>query len=386
MTFSLSNSLSSVLKQFGGKDRGVLGLDLGSASFKVVQIKKDKERAVLQTYGELSVGPYAEKKAGQSVVLSEEKMIEAITDLLKESNVKTKKAAISIPLSASFVTTISLPIVPGKNIEEIIKIEARRYIPVPISETVFDWKLLPDNNDDGLSGSGGDDEDDDDNNSDENSVEKKKMISVLLVAIHKDTVDQYKRIITKLGIELESFEIEIFSSVHSSLSREISPILVVDFGASATKIAIVDHGMVRMVHTINKGSQDLTLAISHSLNIEFDRAEDMKKEIGLSLKPEHKEFVDVMKPILQYIFSEVNRAILDYQKKYKRVVSRIVLSGGGALLTGLTDEVVNNFGIETSNADPFSKTEFPAFLEPALKKTGPSFGVSLGLALRGFEE
>jgi len=373
MAFSLSNSLSLVWGQLGGKDQGVLGLDLGTSSFKVVQIKKDKEKAVLQTYGELSIGPYADKKAGQSVVLSEEKTIEAVTDLLKESNVKTKRAAVSIPLRASFVTTITLPMVAGKNIEEVIKLEARRYIPVPISETVFDWKLLPDDNNEEV------DESSDDN------VEKNQMVSVLLVAIHKDTVDQYKRIINKLGIELESFEIEIFSAVHSSLSREISPILVVDFGASTTKIAVVDHGMVRMVHTINKGSQDLTLAISHSLNIEFDRAEDMKKEIGLSSKPEHKEFVDVMKPILQYIFSEANRAIFDYQKKYKRVVSRIVLSGGGALLSGLTDEVVNNFGIETSNANPFSKTEFPAFLEPALTKTGPSFGVSVGLALRGFE-
>ena len=304
MAFSLNNSLASISGWLGGKDQGVLGLDLGSSSFKVVQIKKDKERAILQTYGELSIGPYADKKVGQSVMLSEEKMIEAVADLLKESNVKTKRATVAIPLKASFVTTISLPMVEGKNMEEVIKLEARRYIPVPISETVFDWKILPDNNEEV-------------NESDDENVKKDQMMSVLLVAIHKDTVDQYKRMIAKLGIELESFEIEIFSAVHSSLSREIAPILVVDFGASTTKIAVVDHGMVRMVHTINKGSQDLTLAISHSLNIEFDRAEDMKKEVGLSSKPEHKEFVDVMKPILQYIFSEANRAILDYQKKYK---------------------------------------------------------------------
>ncbi len=375
MTFSLSNSLTSIFKQIWNEDQAVLGLDFGSASFKVVQLKKEKERAVLQTYGELSVGPYAGKKAGQAVVLPEDKMIEAIADLLKESNVKTKKASVAIPLKASFVTTISLPMVVGKKIEEVIKLEARRYIPVPISETVFDWKLLPASGaeDDLEEISGG-------------QVKKNEMVNVLLVAIHKDTVEQYKRIIAKLGIELESFEIEIFSVVHSSLGREISPILIVDFGASATKIAIVDHGIVRMVHTINKGSQDLTLALAHSLNIDFDRAEEMKIEIGLSSKPEHREIVNVMKPILQYIFSESNRAILDYQKKYKRVVSRIILSGGGALLNGLIDDVVNNFGIETSNADPFSKTDFPAFLEPALKKTGPSFGTALGLALRGFEE
>lgn len=375
MAFSLSNSLSSIFKQIWSNDQGILGIDLGSASFKVVQLKKEKERAVLQTYGELSVGPYAGKKAGQAVVLSEDKMIEAITDLLKESNVKTKKASVAIPLKASFVTTISLPMIAGKKIEDVIKLEARRYIPVPISETVFDWKLLPDGGAEEDLGEALDDK-----------VKKNEMVNVLLVAIHKDTVEQYKRIIAKLGIELESFEIEIFSVVHSSLGREISPVLIVDFGASTTKIAIVDHGIVRIVHTINKGSQDLTLALAHSLNIDFDRAEEMKMEIGLSSKPEHKELVNVMRPILQYIFSESNRAILDYQKKYKRVVSRIVLSGGGALLNGLVDDVVNNFGIETSNADPFSKTDFPAFLEPALRKTGPSFGTALGLALRGFEE
>ena len=55
---------------------------------------------------------------------------------------------------------------------------------------------------------------------------------------------------------------------------------------------------------INKGSQDLTLALSQSLGVDFAKAEEMKREIGLSDLPEHQDIAIVMEPILDYIFHE----------------------------------------------------------------------------------
>ncbi|MDE1940812.1 MAG: hypothetical protein KGI66_01715, partial [Patescibacteria group bacterium] len=73
--------LSSLFK----KESSVLGIDIGSSAIKVVQIKKKRGRAVLETYGELSLGPYAGVEVGRSVSLQPDKLVAALKDILRES-------------------------------------------------------------------------------------------------------------------------------------------------------------------------------------------------------------------------------------------------------------------------------------------------------------
>lgn len=366
----LSEGLSSLKKLFGPKKgRGVLGLDIGSSSIKVVQLRKDKERAVLETYGEIAIGPYAGMEVGRAAKPADEKITEALKDLLREANVKAKEAAVAVPLRSSFVTVIDIPFIEGKDVSEMVKLEARRYVPVPISEVVLDWWIFP--------------EDKISENADiQPDGAKKKFSKVLLVAIHKDIISQYRNIVTKAGLAVDSFELESFSMLRSSIRRETAPVAVMDFGASSTKIAIVDFGIMKSSYAVDKGAQELTLALSSSLGVDFKRAEDMKREIGLSNLPEHREVVSVMEPILEYIFSEINSVIKDYQRKNNQAVSRIIITGGGSLLKGLAGFAVKRFSMEVNLADPFSKTEYPTFLEKVLKRAGPNFSIALGLALR----
>src|SRR3989344_7908991 len=127
----------------GSSGNSVVGVDIGSSSIKVVQLRKEKERAILETYGEIALGPYANQKVGQAVKLTEEKVSEALRDLLREANVKSNKAIFSIPLKSSFVTTIVLPAETRDNLASVVPMEARRYIPIPLSEVVLDWWMIP---------------------------------------------------------------------------------------------------------------------------------------------------------------------------------------------------------------------------------------------------
>jgi len=357
-------------KMFGPQSgQSVLGLDIGLSSLKVVQLRKEKERAVLETYGEIAIGPYGGMEVGRVVKLPEEKIVEALKDLIKEANVKIKEAAVAVPLWSSFVTVINIPVIEGKDISEMVKLEARRYIPVPVSEVVLDWWVFPE-----------------DKISETAEVakekQKKNFLKVLLVAIHKDAIDQCKNIVTKAGLSVDSFELESFSMLRSSLRRETAPVAVIDFGASSTKVAIVDFGIMKSSYAISKGAQDLTIILSNSLEVDFKKAEEMKREIGLSDLPEHKEVVSVLEPILEFIFSEISSVIKDYQRKNSQTVNRTIITGGGALLKGLAGFAVKRLGMEVNLADPFSKTEYPAFLEKSLKDAGPDFSIALGLALR----
>jgi len=157
-----------------------------------------------------------------------------------------------------------------------------------------------------------------------------------------------------------------------------------DMGAASTKLYVIERGVIRSSHTINRGSQDITLTISKSLGLSMERAEVIKRQMGVT--GENKNLTDVVILTLDYIFAEVNNVLLSFEKKYNKTISKVILVGGGSILKGLADLAKNNFKTDVVLADPFSKVNAPTFLENILKETGPEFAVAIGLALRKLAE
>jgi Tfp pilus assembly PilM family ATPase len=108
----------------------------------------------------------------------------------------------------------------------------------------------------------------------------------------------------------------------------------------------------------------------------------MKREFGLFGSSLDKNVAGIVKLSVDYILSETNSAILAYERKYQKTVSKVILSGGGSQLKGFFEAARTNFACEVELGDPFGKVEAPAFLEKVLKTTGPEFANALGLALR----
>ncbi|MHB1316851.1 MAG: type IV pilus assembly protein PilM [Minisyncoccota bacterium] len=371
---------------FGKKTPSVIGVDIGSSSIKIVQLKKRGSQALLETYGELSLGPYAEASVGQATNLSHDKLVQALHDLLieKEVNITTNLAGIAIPYSSSLMTVVEMPVVSPKELSTMIPIEARKYIPVPISEVSLDWSIIPRDSisPDSLS--------EDASIPNEQPVKKQiKMQTqdILLVAIHNETIAQYTDLAVKNNLNTSFFEIEIFSTMRSSLDSTTTPVMIFDIGAATTKLFIVERGILRMSHTINRGSQHITSMISKSFGVEVDKAEVMKRQFGLTdTTPDGVNVASIVSMTLDFLFAEANHVILTYEKKYNKSVSKILLVGGGSSLKGLASVAQKNFQTEVVGGDPFSKVITPAFLEEVLKQTGPQFAVALGLALRRLEE
>ncbi|MCX6703115.1 MAG: type IV pilus assembly protein PilM [Candidatus Zambryskibacteria bacterium] len=372
---------------FGKETLSVIGIDIGSSSIKVVQLKKKGAQAILETYGELSLGPYAGVSVGQATSLPEEKITQALSDLLKEKevNVTTRLAGIAIPYSSSLMTVVEMPVVPPKELATMIPIEARKYIPVPISEVSLDWSVIPRDTFklDPLP--------------EDASVQaaaptvaptgKMQTQDVLLVAIHNETLSRFGNIAAKNQLITSFFEIEIFSTMRAVLDQTTAPMMIFDMGAATTKLFIVERGILRVSHTINRGSQNITSAISKSFGIEVDKAEVMKRHFGLTdTTPDGVNVSKIIILTLDFLFIEANRIILAYEKKYNKNVSKVLLVGGGSSLKGIEALAQKNFQTEVYGGDPFSKVVTPAFLDEILKQTGPQFAVALGLALRRLEE
>ena len=361
------------------KVESVVGIDIGSSSIKVVQLKNEGGRAVLETYGALALGLYADLEVGAVTNLPADKLAEALISLMEEAGVTTKDSQLSISATASLIFLIELPPqVKKSEFASVIPTEARKYIPVPISEVSLDWFVIP-KKEDLYEGAEGEEGPGAVGSKQEETETLATKTEVLVVAIPNDTIAKYRDIIKQAGLEASSLEHEVFSSIRSNFTHELSPVLLFDFGASKTKLSIVERGIVKNFHTVNRGSADITNALSRSLGIPFDKAEKMKRESGLSSMEEN--VVTIIKRSIDYIFSEANSVVLNYEKKYNKTIDKVLLSGGGTLLKGFPELAIENFRSEVMIGHPFAKVEAPAFLEETLKVTGPEFAVAIGLAL-----
>ncbi len=372
MNNPIKNFFSNLNFLIGSESGHALGVDIGSSAIKVVEIKKRGGKAVLETYGAIALGPYVDTEVGRVTNPSVEKIVEALKEVLKQSGVTTASSAFSIPVQSSLIFTISLPpSVKESEIPSIVPNEARKYIPVPISEVSLDYFVLPKKE---LSFEEAESED--------TSSVALERTEVLVVAIQNDAVAKYRSIVAECNLEADFFEIEVFSSIRSNFGHELSPVLLIDFGAGSTKLSLVEFGMVKSHHTISRGGADISSSISQSLSIPFAKAEEIKKESGLFTSQAEPSLADIVKVHIDYIFSEINNVLLGYEKKYNRTISKVVFTGGGSLLKGLTEVAASNFRAEIEVGHPFSKVGAPDFLRKVLEVTGPEFGVALGLALR----
>jgi len=373
----MANPFSNLLNQFfpsQQKGTSVLGIDIGSSSIKVIQLKKKNGKAVLETYGELALGPYAGTELGRSAIIPAEKLSEAIKDLLKESNTTTVDSGMSISIGSSFVVFIKIPTTNEKNLADMVPLEARKYIPVPISEVTLDWWAVPKDDSTVSEFQNGE------------KVEEEKGTEVLLVVIHNDALNKNRDIQKLAGLNVTFSEVEVFSTVRAALEPSLEPQMVMDFGAGSTKVFIVERGVLKASHVINRGSQDITLAISKSMNISFDEAEKLKRTNGILENNSNTGVSEVSSVTVDYIFSETGRFVLGYYKKSGKKLSKITLTGGGALLKGIKEKAQSSFETTVAVADPFSKLEYPAFLQEVLKTAGPEFTVAIGLAIRKLQE
>lgn len=348
----------------------VVGIDIGSSSLKVVQLRREGETAVLETYGELALGPYAGGEVGQATNLPADKIAETLKDLLREANVTTNDCGVSIPFSRSLLRLITLPRRDDPNEQRtIVELEARKYIPVPVSEVQLDWFIVPEPIPEGGK-----------------PAEKMK---VLLVAVHNDELALLQNVVQGANLAASFFEIEIFSTIRSVVNEPANPVLVLDIGASATKVYVVERGVVGFSHNIPQGGQDVTRTIAAATNTTIEQAEVLKKEYGFAAGADagaqHYER-NTIEIIFARIFEEARRVLAQYETLNQKSVSGLVLTGGGGVTKELVSYAQDFFSIPVQLADPFAKVQAPAFMRQTLAEIGPEFAVALGIALRKLEE
>lgn len=361
MVFSLKNLFSTFTEGDPGGGSTVVGIDVGSASVKIVEITDQDQTLRLATYGELQLGPYNKAALGESVVLPLEQRTEAIVDVLRESNSKAESAILTLQLSQSFVTTISLKADAQENISSRVPVEARKVIPVPLSDVALEWVEVP---------------------SLETTPEGER--EILVAAIQNTAMDETKQILASLQKESSTPEIEVFSTLRALFGDEDEVLAIIDCGAKTNKLYLVEGGYLRRIHRVQAGGSMATQRVADLLSLEFAEAENIKRNFA----PGTDQGADIKKAVLstyERSLQEFKRALAQYERDSGSQINRIVLTGGAVSFPEFHAFVSYTLDRPVEVADPFGKVSYPAFMEDTIKEIGPTFTVALGGALRRFE-
>jgi len=355
MAFSLGSLLGS--PKF-------LGIDIGTTSIKAIELGREGGVIKLSSYGVLENYGHLERINDaiqtSSLKIMDEMTAEMLKRLIADIKPSTKHAVLSVPVFSSFVTLMELPEMSQKEINQAIPYEARQYVPIPLTEVALDWMLL--------------------GQAPGNTGAKKNQ--VLLIAVPQEILSKYHRIAELAGLRVAALELETISLTRAVIGQDPTTLVLVDIGARATNISIVDEGYVRMTRSIDTAGGDMTLIVSHGLNVSPFRAEEFKKTRGIAVRAGEEELAGLLRPTVDLLVSEVQKLSDLYLEKAKRETHKIVLSGGGSLLPGLVDYFTQELKRETVVGNPFSSTKYDTMLEPILRELGPSLAVSVGLAMR----
>lgn len=356
-------------KLFGSSETRAIGIDIGSSAVKIVQLKSGKEQPELETYGALALGPYADKNVGQAAELGVNELVGALTDLMREAKTSTSEGGIAIPFHSTLMNVMELPKVADDELEKMVPIEARKYIPVSMSEVQLDWTVVEEGeNEDGST--------------------EADAIKVLTVATHNDVINRYNKILATAELQELFFEVEIFSTIRAVIPDATEPIMIFDMGASNTKLYMIEQGAVRSTHTINQGSQAITQAIQNSLEVDGETAELLKR--GRTPRGQTKsrdtEVREAVAPVFDQVFSEAVHFLKNYENEENKQIERVILVGGGVKYRGFGELAEKQFEAPVERGNPFDQLKAPAFLEDTLEKNGPEFAVAAGLALRQLQQ
>lgn len=360
------------------KIKNCLGVDIGTTSLKMVELSQLKETKKLENYGEIPVegielnaakNNFEAGKDSSFLSSSVKGISKAISVLIKEAGFSTKKAVFSIPDFSTFFTSFELPPMKEKEIPAAVEFKAGKYIPLPLSEMKIDWAIIEGKPSRKISFFG--------------KEIPGTQLRILLVTVPNEVVSKYQEIAKMSGLELLFLEAEVFSLVRSLIGKEKGIIMLVDIGGRSTTCSVIKNGVLESSHSFDVSGNEFTYALSRSLNIDYNEAERLKREIGIRKGTKEEE---MLYPLVDLILREIKKISSPFSKSgNKKGLSKIILAGGGALTPCLEEYFSEQLKVKTVIADPFRNIVCPISLSEILKKMGPSYGIAVGSALKGLE-
>lgn len=346
---------------FFSRSKGVVGLDIGSATIKLVELKEKKGgQFLLQRIG---VEPLSPEAIVDGSIMDSSLVVDAISKLNDQTGVKTANFATSVSGHSVIIKKIELPQMAPEELAESIQWEAEQHIPFDINDVRLDYVTLMDD-------------------------PGREEMDVLLVAVKREKVNDYVSVISQSGKSPSIVDVDAFAIQNAyELNYELDPlknVALINMGAGVTNINIVARGQSVFWRDISFGGNQFTEALQREFNLSFDQAELLKRgeSVGAYSPADARKVLD---GVSAEMANEIQKTFDFFgATSSEGPVDELVLSGGCALTANLQEVLRERFGVPTELLNPFRNVQFKDsdFNREWLESIAPMLAVSVGLAIR----
>lgn len=347
---------------FFNRSKGVVGLDIGSATVKMVELKEKKgDQFSLQRIG---VEPLSPEAIVDGSIMDSSLVVDAIQKLTDQTGVKSPNFATSVSGHSVIIKKIELPAMEPDELAESIQWEAEQHIPFDINDVRLDYVTLSD---------------------DDPGMEN---MDVLLVAVKREKVNDYVSVISQSGKSPVVVDVDAFAIQNAyELNYDLDPlknVALINMGAGVTNINIVARGQSVFWRDISFGGNQFTESLQREFNLSFDQAETLKRgdAVGSYTATDGRKVLD---QISAEMANEIQKTFDFFgATSSEGPVDELVLSGGCALTPNLQEVLRERFGVPTELLNPFRRVQFKEsdFNREWLESIAPMLAVAVGLAIR----
>ena len=343
------------------RKKDLVGIDIGSSSVKLVQLKEARGGYQLVSLGMAMLPPEA---IVDNAIMDSSSVVSVIRELVESHKVKTKNVATSISGHSVIIRKILLPIMTEEEMEASIQWEAEQYIPFEISEVNLDFQILgPDAND-------------------------ASQMNVILVAAKKDFVNDYVALFRECGLnplvmDVDCFAVaNVYEASYGTTENEI--VALIDLGASSLNVNILKGGMSVFTRDIQMGGNIYNEELQKRLGLSSEDAETAK--LGGDVGGISQETVAaIIEDATEALTTDIQRS-LDFfsASSSDERPKKVFITGGVSKVPAIRTSLSQRLGVDVQIIDPWRQITYNKkdFDPDYLQAMGPLFTVAVGLAMR----
>jgi type IV pilus assembly protein PilM len=344
-----------------GKQKALVGLDIGSSSIKAVELRSSKQGYELVSFG---LEPLAQDTVVDGAIMDAPLVAGGISTIFEQQKIKTKNVATAVSGHSVIVKRVTLPAMTEDELYDRIHTEASQHIPFDIADVNLSYQLLE-------------------------SVDAQ--MDVLLVAVKKDKILNHTNVLAQAGktptvVDIDAFALQNCFEVNYD-PEPSQTVALLNIGASVMNINIVRGGIPLFTRDVSVGGNQYTDALQKELDLSFEDAERLKKGESIAgVAEEHR--ATVLRSVSDILILEIQKTFDFFRATASgENIQRIYLGGGSARVPGLVDLLREEFAMPVEELYPFRKIVInPArHNEEQIRELAPRLAIAVGLALRSFD-
>lgn len=340
-----------------------VGLDISSSSVKVAEITMGKGDPVLSNLGMINIpeGVVRDGEVEDGVTLAE-----ALKELWGMTGIKERSVILGIANQKVIVRPVELPYMEREELDSAIRFQVQEFIPIPVEDALLDFDIIEEFM----------------------TAEEERMLTVLLVAAHKDMVQSFIEVLRSAGLTPAAVDLKAFALPRSLIPLaalqggygEAAAVCLINVGAGLTNITILKENIPRFARFLLRGGDDFVEVIANRMDMTWEEANEVRR--GRIANP---DALSVLQQELASFVGEIRRSI-DYYiaQTQEREFSKVILSGSGALTVNLVQEMNKGLRLPVEMGRPFQNVQLGKlpYTAEELAEIEPSVAVCIGLALR----